>query len=106
MSTSIFVQRVTQEEYHIKLQSTDWELNVHMLYKELCGLSDLRAADWETRTSIKAGISAGSAVFWAYHGEEHIITILIGQDDETWDFAVVIPESQFIDAISPYIMII
>jgi hypothetical protein len=35
------------------------------------------------------GRSAGASVFWSSDGE--VATILVGQDDETWDIAVSVP---------------
>ena len=105
MSASIFVQQISQEEYHIKIQASDWELNVHLPHKEFYELSRIHTANWETRASIKAGLSAGASVFWTYHSGRRVVTILVGHDDETWDFAVVVPEFQFIEAVSPYMAI-
>ena len=52
-------------------------------------LSGIRSADWNERRSIRAGESAGSPVFWASDGDD--ATLMIGDDDETWDVAITLP---------------
>jgi hypothetical protein len=73
----------------VRLQRETWELNVRASADELAKLRAIRAADWDRRRSIRAGRSAGAPVFWAV-GEEGV-TLLIGDDDETWDIGVTVP---------------
>ena len=73
----------------VKLQSPAWELNLRATPGELAALSGIRSADWASRRCLHVGESAGSRVHWAADGE--IATIMVGHDDETWDFAVTLP---------------
>ena len=49
----------------LKLQTDEWEANVHASGEELLRLSDLRSASWDERRSIQAGGSAGARVHWS-----------------------------------------
>jgi hypothetical protein len=92
-------------DYHLKLRGRDWEINIHMTAEEFQALSNLCHANWETRGSVKAGYSANSPVFWSYHDDEKLVSILVGQDDETWDFAVTISIVEFVNQYSQSIHI-
>lgn len=78
-------------EVVLKLQGhNDWELNVWAAFEDLAKLRDVRAAKWDQRKSIAAGVSVGGRVFWCAPGEgtdPEIATVLIGHDDEAWDIA-------------------
>jgi hypothetical protein len=73
----------------VKVQTHEWELNVHASQRDLDRLRDIRAAVWNEGRSIRAGTSAGESVFWAIDGNH--ASILIGHDDETWDVAITVP---------------
>jgi len=74
----------------LKLQSEEWEANVHASADELLRLSNIRSASWDERRSIHAGESAGSRVYWSGGDGDHA-NMMIGDDDETWDVSVVVP---------------
>lgn len=73
----------------VKLQAGEWEVNLRASRAELTALSGIRSADWNDRRSIRAGNSAGAPVFWASGGDD--ATLMIGNDDETWDVAITLP---------------
>ncbi|GAB2846031.1 hypothetical protein GCM10022221_51640 [Actinocorallia aurea] len=73
----------------VKLCGSGWEINVRAIPAEFARLAALRDTDWETSGSIGAGTCAGAPAFWVQH--EGNAVILVGQDDETWDFAVTVP---------------
>ena len=73
----------------VKIQTHEWEVNVHASQPDLEKLGDIRAAVWDEGRSIRAGRSAGDAVFWAIVGDN--ASIMIGHDDQTWDVAVTLP---------------
>jgi hypothetical protein len=73
----------------VKLQSRTWELNFRATADELASLHGIREADWVTRRCLHVGESAGSRVHWSAEGDT--ATIMVGDDDETWDFAVTVP---------------
>lgn len=62
-----------------------------MSNEELHLLKMIRFADWSSRNSIKAGLSASSSVFWIYDELNNMVSICVGHDDETWDFTVCVP---------------
>jgi hypothetical protein len=86
------------DEVVLKLEGGDnWELNVWSTFEHLARLVDIRAANWDERKSIEAGHCAGARVFWCSHGDTAMI--MIGHDDETWDFAVQV-DVTIVDAIA------
>ena len=72
-----------------KLSDDCWELNVRASASEFLTLRDIRTMDWDSRRVANVGTSAGANVFWCSDGEA--VTIMIGQDDETWDLALSVP---------------
>jgi hypothetical protein len=74
----------------VKLQTAEWEANVHASTEELLRLSDIRSVRWSERRSISAGESAGVRVYWSA-GERDHANLMIGHDDETWDVSVIVP---------------
>jgi hypothetical protein len=73
----------------VKLQAPDWELNFRATPEDLAGLGTIRDTDWAARRCLHIGESAGSPVHWAADGQ--MTTIMVGQDDETWDIALNVP---------------
>ncbi|MEV6158313.1 hypothetical protein AB0L53_49060 [Nonomuraea sp. NPDC052129] len=73
----------------VKLQTEAWELNIWAPLADLMRLRGIKEADWDARRSLPIGICADAHVFWVANEEQ--ATILIGQDDETWDIAVTVP---------------
>lgn len=57
--------------------------------EEFRTLRGIRNADWKSRASLAVGHAAHAPVFWASDGST--ATLMIGEDDETWDIAIVIP---------------
>lgn len=70
----------------LKIQIGACEINVWLTDDDIERLGMLRAASWDARQSIRAGVSAGMSVFWATTNDR--VTIMVGEDDETWDIAV------------------
>ena len=73
----------------VKLQTPTWELNFRATPEELVSLDGIRDTDWKTRRCLHVGECAGSRVHWSAQGD--IATIMVGEDDETWDVAVTVP---------------
>ncbi len=65
----------------IKIQSASSEINVFLPLKDVDALSSL--GSWADR-SRRMGTCAGADCFWSI--EHGVISILVGHDDETWDF--------------------
>ena len=72
----------------VKLQTSSWELNFRATPDELVSLDAIRDTDWATRRSLHVGECAGARVHWSAEGEN--ATIMVGDDDETWDFSVTV----------------
>jgi hypothetical protein len=84
--------------FSLKIQGPDWELNVQMGEVELALIPSVRFARWNERGSVRIGTSADSQAFWSC--EDGNLSILIGHDDETWDFGVTVPEAVLDDIIT------
>jgi hypothetical protein len=74
----------------LKIQKDDWEINVSMTPNELMLIPKARTARWDERGSIRLGECAGASTFWSC--QDGNLSILVGHDDECWDFGVWIPE--------------
>jgi hypothetical protein len=81
-----------------KISAPDWELNVEMTEKELALIPSARVARWDDRSSVWIGKAAGADTFWSC--EDGKLTILVGHDEESWDFAVSMPESVIDDMLA------
>jgi hypothetical protein len=81
------------------LQAETWELHIKAPLADLSQLSEIRTATWDNRRSLQVGTCAGSPVFWSVT-EDDQATLLIGQDDETWDIAVMVPLSVVDEIVS------
>ncbi|GAB3864052.1 hypothetical protein GCM10029963_73800 [Micromonospora andamanensis] len=61
-------------EVVLKLQGgDDWELNVWATFEDLAKLRGVRAAAWDQRRSIAAGVSAGGRVFGVLPARRQIL---------------------------------
>ena len=90
MSATDFSLEESNDRFFLKLQGGEsWELNIRFTGAEIRSLADIHNTDWAARKTIKAGESANSAVFWTVENDTAVI--MVGHDDETWDFAVCIP---------------
>ena len=99
--TSILITKDNISNHsHMKIQTQDWELNIHLSEQELVELKHIRSANWNARQSIKAGVSANASVFWAYNNDRETVSVLIGQDDESWDFGVMLPLKDLLDGLN------
>ncbi|MFD2942141.1 hypothetical protein [Flavobacterium notoginsengisoli] len=76
------------KNFSLKLQSKSWELNIHGWNFEIDLLQDLFKTNWADRKTIKVGKSANASAYWTIEREN--VIIMIGNDDETWDFAIII----------------
>lgn len=93
MATEITLEKANLGDaspgFAMKIQTERAELNVWFKANELRKLSALKQAQWETRTSIQAGTAAGASVFWS--SDRDGVSVLVGNDDEAWDFGVFLP---------------
>lgn len=88
----------------IKIQDTNFEFNINNLTVEnLITLSNIYNTDWALRKTIEAGVSAGASVFWACDEAKKYVFILVGDDDEVWDFGIVMDYAYFLQEINRFI---
>lgn len=73
----------------VKVQTEHYELNVSLTRGEAEVLWGNAPEERTSRGSLRLGRCAGSAVFWCVEGES--LTLLIGQDEEVWSVAFVLP---------------
>ncbi len=76
-----------------KISGQEFELNVWIHDSEVEQLKSVRHASWNDRASVQIGQSAGRPAFWC--SDDSQVSILVGDDDETWDFSAIIPLKTF-----------
>lgn len=82
----------------VKLQAVGWELNIRIYPDEVPALLRVRSADWNQRATVRIGTTAGAPVFWSCRDGE--LSVLVGDDDETWDIGFTFPEKVMVELIS------
>jgi hypothetical protein len=87
-----------EEGFAVKIQTEAYELNVRFTKEEIEKLKLVKEARWEERGSLKIGESAGAPAFWSSDGDK--VLVLVGHDDETWDFGVTLPLSTVSEMLS------
>ena len=80
---------VASEPLRVKLQSASSEINVELSFADVAAILSGIPSGHNVR-ALKAGVSAGEAASWAL-GDKGELLILVGHDDETWDFGVFLP---------------
>jgi hypothetical protein len=76
--------------FAVKLASTSFELNVWIAEGDLARRAQIPQTTW-VNGAIQIGESAGAKAFWSC--DSHVVSILIGHDDQTWDVGVSVAES-------------
>jgi hypothetical protein len=79
----VSVEREVDGRLLVKLATDEWEVNVRLSEEDVAALAGIRSGSWSERRTVCAGESVGAPVFWASEDAEG--TLLIVQDDETWD---------------------
>jgi hypothetical protein len=103
METSVSVEIGTANGlqcYAIKIGTPVFEVNVWVPVGEAVRLKEVRKTPWGSG-ALGIGRSAGSPAWWCVgdEGEEkETLSILVGQDDQTWDIALRFP-LETIDAV-------
>jgi hypothetical protein len=75
----------------VMLQAPSWEFHFGVHLSELGRLRVIRGADWSSRRSLRVGDAAGIPVHWCMNSDDDTVTALVGNDDETWHIAFVMP---------------
>ena len=75
----------------LKISSEHLELNLVLSESDIRNIvANITNANWEHRQSIKAGTCINANVYWCCN-DEGSFSILIGQDDETWEIGLKLP---------------
>jgi hypothetical protein len=95
LDASVTAERGTgpdgSELYFVKLQTAAFELNVSVMPRDIPQFDRVRTARW-IDGAVRIGEAAGAPVFWCVNDEDDAaISVLVGNDDQTWDIAVTLP---------------
>lgn len=74
----------------VTLQAPTWELHFRAHLSDLARLRSIPDADWTARRTLRIGEAGGSPVHWCVNSDG-TVSALVGQDDQTWHIAVVMP---------------
>ncbi len=77
-----------QSEIGIKLQGFEFELNVSIPREHIARLRELPR--WESG-ALPIGTVSGVTAFWSC--DDHRVSVLVGPDDQCWEFGVWFDES-------------
>ena len=75
--------------FMVKLSTSHFELNVFLTDDELHRLSSVPDFDWAAGRTLQVGRCGGARAHWGIR--EGRCDLLVGEDDETWDFGVNLP---------------
>lgn len=79
----------------LKIQEPSYEVNIWFSPTEVEALNKVLSTNWRNET-VKSGRSANSHVFWSSDNIKKIISIMIGNDDETWDICINLSQHYFL----------
>jgi len=82
----------------LKIARDTWELNVWLTDSDIATLRIKRPGRWGERQALRLGTSAGAPVFWSM--EDAALTCMIGNDEETWDIAITLPDTALAEILS------
>jgi hypothetical protein len=77
------------DELLVIVQAPTWVLQFRAPGADVAQLGSIRDTDWAARRVLHVGTAAGTPVHWCLDGDT--VTALVGDDDETWDVAVLMP---------------
>lgn len=77
--------------YKVKIASDLLEINVIISNTEIIKLSEVKQTNWNSG-ALQIGTVAGVRAYWCNSGD-NMISILIGNDDQTWDIGLRLPEN-------------
>ncbi len=84
---------------HLVIRGHDcWEINIWMTKAEIKMIPNVRTARWSERTCLHIGKCTGVQTCWSC--EDGNLSILVGHDDECWQFGIIIPESELDNIIA------
>jgi hypothetical protein len=84
----------------LSISGQGFYLQIVISPQELRSLSVVDTAEWNRRTSIRAGEALGNPVFWCRSTEDPTaVTVLVGADDEAWGLSLEIPAATLLGAL-------
>ena len=84
--------------YCLKIQGGDgWEMNIWVTEEELKSIPNAKTARWDERGSLKIGKCLNSPTFWSCANGN--LSILVGEDDETWEVGITMKEEILEDIV-------
>ena len=81
-----------------KIACEYYEFSILIPKDELLKIPEVINANWNERTSLKLGKCLGSPTWWSFEDER--LSILVGIDDECWQFGIIIPNPYVKDLIN------
>jgi hypothetical protein len=75
----------------VRLESEGWALAIWATTPDLRKLADIEETDWDQRRTLKVGTCANAPAWWSER--DGTVSILVGDDDEAFDFSVSVPLS-------------
>ena len=75
----------------VRLESEGWALAIWATTPDLRKLADIEETDWDQRRTLKVGTCANAPAWWSER--DGTVSILVGDDDEAYDFLVSVPLS-------------
>ena len=66
-------------------------LRITVSSHDLSGIARASSADWAQRETVAVGTTSLGQVYWCAGETPETVHVLVGQDDEMWDLALVIP---------------
>lgn len=75
----------------VKVGTPQLEINVRIPGGDMAKLDGVRLAAWDSRRSLQIGEVAGAGAWWCVDVHAGTLSILVGEDDETWDVAATLP---------------
>ncbi len=84
----------------VKIGTPQLEINVWISSTDVAQFDGVRRADWDSRGSLQIGAVAGAPAWWCVDTRAGTLSILVGEDDETWDVSATWPIDTLDDVIA------
>ena len=75
----------------VRLEDEGWALCIGARTPDLRKLAGIVNTDWDQRRTLQVGTCANTRAWWSEH--DGTVSIMIGDDDEAYDFLVLVPLS-------------
>lgn len=76
--------------FALKISTDAFEINVRFPSEDASKFGQIINTPWLSG-AIKIGECADAPVYWCADEDKKSISVLVGQDDETWDFGLYLP---------------